>query len=128
MKSKLQLHALTHATYWPFLRMFASFVVWLAVFVVLYGVHALACLYVHPDSAMAGATRAVLIALWLAPVAALAYLAWRGWSTRPSYPQKEALQQNGQFLRRVTCLLDVFACIATFATGLPLVWMKVCAA
>lgn len=108
-------------------RLFAGFIVWALAFVVLYVGHALACLYASPDTSAADIARAALALLWVAHVLLLAYMSWRSFSTLMlAYADADEAGANARFMRRVTFMLDVFACAATVATGMPLAWVKVC--
>lgn len=110
-------------------RLFAGFGLWALAFLVLYVGHALACLYVEPGTGAADFARTVLVSFWLALVVLLAYLAWGSLTALGSSPTDAGgVGANARFLRRVTLMLDVFACAATFATGMPLAWVKMCGA
>ncbi|WP_442594052.1 hypothetical protein ACSBPU_21450 [Parapusillimonas sp. JC17] len=110
-------------------RLFAGFVVWALAFVVLYAGHALACLYVSPDTSGADIARWTLIMLWLAHVLLLARMSWRSLAAlAPAHADADEARANARFMWHVTFMLDVFACAATIVTGLPLAWVKVCGA
>ncbi len=110
------------------LRLFAGFCIWAVGFVALYVGHALSCLYAAPASPAATAVKLALIAIWLLHVYLLGAMAWR--SARRLYPGQDGVAVDrpsyAWFTLRLVLLLDVFACAAMFATGIPIALVAVC--
>ncbi len=93
----------------------AGFVVWAWAFVALYGINAVGCAFAWPRPLQRG----ILLSLLALHIAALGYLAWRGWQRR------QANDCTG-FVEDVGFGATVSALAATLLTFAPSLVLTLC--
>lgn len=127
-------------------RVFLGPIIWTGCFVALYGIHGLACLWLAPADAGTSGVRAALLLIWLASLLVVGLLAWRSlmrlrgrsspWHnssfTSPDTPSTSPWDERASstprtFLPRLTTMLDVSSWIAVLGTGLPVIFLRICA-
>ncbi|WP_126171989.1 hypothetical protein [Altericroceibacterium xinjiangense] len=102
------------------LGLVAGFGLWSLTFLLLYGGHGLACgLGARPEDG-AALTRILLLAVWIAMLAAHGALIV--WFVR----RLRAASDTLRFVRRASVVLAVAALVATFWTGLPVAALEIC--
>jgi peptidoglycan biosynthesis protein MviN/MurJ (putative lipid II flippase) len=103
------------------LGLVAGFGLWSLAFVLIYGAHGLACgVGVRPGH-WDGVTRAALIGLWLAALAAHLWLIW--WLRRR---WRAADEPSIRFVRLVSLTLALAALPASLWTYLPVATLTIC--
>ncbi|MDP2213733.1 hypothetical protein [Phenylobacterium sp.] len=102
------------------LALVGAFVLWSLAFIILYGVHGVACArgWASPDEPWA--LRLTLVLLWLVMTAlTVGYALW-SWKRRRAEP-------HGLFLSYATLAVAAVGAVSTAWLGLPLFLVRVCA-
>jgi len=121
-------------------------IIWTLCFVALYGAHGLACLWLAPTHTGTVGVKTALLIIWLASLLLVGFLTWRsllrvrgqsspqhnpsptsGSTPSGSHPDERASSARGAFLPRLTIMLDVSSWIAVLGTGLPVIFLRICA-
>ncbi|NYT58802.1 hypothetical protein H0A65_07680 [Alcaligenaceae bacterium] len=109
------------------LRAITGLLIWSISFLTLYVAHAQGCQLMSPG--MSGLLKTGLIILWVLPLIVLGAMLMASWRrmrrTRP--PPGTGEPSTSVFMAVLTLLLDLSSWFAVLATGVPILFVPVCA-